>query len=629
MLRQSENLENKEKVKYDLYKILRMSILLNPNEVDKITLEKFKEASLKIDKMAGELYEQKLDELFYETTTLEEEEKRLKNLVSFIKERKEKRKSLLEDYKSVTNKELENLEYISRSGDLDLYEKRLKTIKEYLDNSKLIEVNEQELEELKEKLVKEYDRKSSNEIKNAKLEETLYNTFVNTLYEMDLYSSIEINDIDKQIADIQDEIKETKDQKDTFEAAFNNLKLSGISGDLELEYASYVENSKRNYFYVKEKEIILKLFKVIQVKENEYADLYYKREKVKELLQERILLRAKLGIKDKDLMIKVSDILEEQQNDIETEKETIDAIKIFTERINLKENRLEELNRSVKRPEVLAILKEYNMIDTYDHTDIFEDDIQEENEIEETQEENAQELLKELLEDNEFNFEEEIDNEEEFNQEEVEMPKEYLPNQIKESSVIPSMNFGLSRLKSISVMKRVGDMLGINAKKLEEKKKEEELFIVPENPIIDMQKETQIFEEPKEEKQEATEELFWTPNEFFEIKEDEKNAKEEELFLNESNPQLVDNQIFENNNPKETPIFEINKPDENSIFELKVPEIKEEKDGQIFEEPKLNQELIFPEPVMPELKVLPENKEEKFVWPESAENFDINGIFPS
>jgi len=373
MLRPNENLENKEKVKYDLYKILRMSILLNQNETDKLTLDKFKEASLNIDKMLGEVYDEKIDTMFYDTNTLEEEEKRLKELVTIIIDRMEKRKSLLEDYRSVTNRELDGLDYINKSNDLDLYETRLKTIKGYLDNSKLIEVNEQDLEILKEQLVKEYDLKSSNELKNIKIEETLYNTFVNALYEMDLYSSFKLDNIDKEIEDIQKEIKETKDQKDTFEAAFNNLKASGISGDLELEYSSYVENSRRNYYYVKEKEILLKIYKLVDEKESEYSNLYKKREDVKSLLKERILLRRELNIKDKDLMSRVFDLVCEQDQEIETEKENVDNINVLTERIKLKENRLEELNKLVKKPEVLAILKEYGLIDTYDHDDIYDD----------------------------------------------------------------------------------------------------------------------------------------------------------------------------------------------------------------------------------------------------------------
>jgi len=567
MLKHNDNLEGKEKVKYDLYKILRMSVLLNQNETDELTLSKFKEASLNIDKMISDEYNEKIDKMIYNTMTLEEEEKRLKDLVAFIKERIEKRKSLLEDYKNVTSRDLNDLEYIEKSFDLDLYKERLDTIKNYLDSSKLIEVNENDLETLKEKLVKEYDLKSENEIKNIKLEEKLYDIFVNALYEMDLYSSCDFANVDKEIEDLEAEINETKEQKDTFETAFNNLKSSGITGDLELEYASYVENSKKNYYYVKEKEIILKLYKLLEIKENEYSNLFSKREDVKELLQERILLRDELSIKEKDYLYKVSDLVTSQEEEIESEKVNVDNINILTERIKLKENRLEDLRKEVKKPEILAILQEYGLIDTYNHNDILE----EYEEISEVEEEVKDDLLSELM--------------EEVEQETVE--KEIQPNQIKEVLEVPSMNFGLSRLKSISVMKRVADMLGINAKKEEIKEEVKEIKEVP------LEKEV-VKEEIKTENKE--EDLFWTPVEFVDMKKDtEEEIKENDLFKEE-------------------------------IFIPEVPTV-EKKEENIF--PNNNQELIFPEPTMPEMNVLPQNNEDKFMWPDNMETFDINGIFPS
>ena len=87
MLKHDESLTDKEKVKLDLYKILRMSVLLSQDEVDELTLSKFKDASINLDKMYTEDYEEKLESMFYSTSTLEEEVERLKKLVEFIKDR--------------------------------------------------------------------------------------------------------------------------------------------------------------------------------------------------------------------------------------------------------------------------------------------------------------------------------------------------------------------------------------------------------------------------------------------------------------------------------------------------------------------------------------------------------------
>ena len=675
MLKHDESLTDKEKVKLDLYKILRMSVLLSQDEVDELTLSKFKDASINLDKMYTEDYEEKLESMFYSTSTLEEEVERLRKLVDFVKDRIEQRKSLQSDYKNVTGNELNDLEYIEKASELDLYEKRLNLIKSYLDNSKTIEVNKKELTYLESELANEFDRKKSNEEKNVNLEDKLYTDYINILYEMDLQSLTKVEDIDEELNKIAKEINEAKDQKDTFVTAFDNLKTSGISGDLELEYASYVENSKRNYYYVKEKEILLELYELIEKKEKEYSNLFTKRTNVKTLLKERLTLRKEMNIKEKDLLLPIYDLVEEQSHEIEEEKSNTDNINVLTERIKLKENRLEELNKEVKKPEVLSILKEFHLIDTYDHDDesldkdyLFEDEKEEQPEpledlvkedILETEpeaEENTSDSLFKDLMDEVNDKDEEVEETQEVEPQE----ETYLPNQIKSSEMIMSMNFGLSRLKSISVMKRVADMLGIDTKK--------------KNP------EPVVKEEPKQ--VETNEDLFWTPTEFEEMKSSSEEPqqevklplddlfkdntpkeevkqenittvpemkKEDNIFEKEQPSDIFSNNksndIFENN--KVVNIFENNKP--NDIFEKEQPnnifETNKQNDifnnnnnynnnSNIFKTNNGDGNIIFPEPVMPtiEEKKLPvDNDSDKFKWPDNSnlEKFDLNGIFPN
>lgn len=663
MLKHDESLTDKEKVKLDLYKILRMSVLLSQDEVDELTLSKFKDASINLDKMYTEDYEEKLESMFYSTSTLEEEVERLKKLVEFIKDRIEQRKSLQSDYKNVTGKELNDLEYIEKSSELDLYEKRLNLIKSYLDNSRTIEVNKKELTYLEDELSNEFDKKKSNEEKNVNLEDKLYTDYINTLYEMDLQSLTKVEDIDEELNKIAKEINEAKDQKDTFVTAFDNLKTSGISGDLELEYASYVENSKRNYYYVKEKEILLELYELIEKKEKEYSNLFTKRTNVKTLLKERLTLRKEMNIKEKDLLLPIYDLVEEQSHEIEEEKSNTDNINVLTERIKLKENRLEELNKEVKRPEVLSILKEFHLIDTYDHDDesldkdyLFEDEKEEQPEqLEDLVKEDILETEPEIEESKTDSLFKDLMDEANSKDEDVEetqkvepLEETYLPNQIKSSEMIMSMNFGLSRLKSISVMKRVADMLGIDTKKKD-----------PE-PVVK--------EEPKQ--VETNDDLFWTPTEFAEMKSSSEEPQQEvklpldDLFKDNTSKEEVkqentttvpemkkEDNIFEKEQPndifgnnKVTNIFENNKS--NDIFEKEQPnnifETNKQNDifnnninnSNVFETNNGDGNVIFPEPIMPtiEEKKLPvDNDSDKFKWPDNSnlEKFDLNGIFPN
>ena len=655
MLKHDESLTDKEKVKLDLYKILRMSVLLSQDEVDELTLSKFKDASINLDKMYTEDYEEKLESMFYSTSTLEEEVERLKKLVEFIKDRIEQRKSLQSDYKNVTGKELNDLEYIEKSSELDLYEKRLNLIKSYLDNSRTIEVNKKELTYLEDELSNEFDKKKSNEEKNINLEDKLYTDYINTLYEMDLQFITKVEDIGEELNKIAKEINEAKDQKDTFVTAFDNLKTSGISGDLELEYASYVENSKRNYYYVKEKEILLELYELIEKKEKEYSNLFTKRTNVKTLLKERLTLRKEMNIKEKDLLLPIYDLVEEQSHEIEEEKSNTDNINVLTERIKLKENRLEELNKEVKRPEVLSILKEFHLIDTYEHDDesldkdyLFEDEKEEQPEqLEDLVKEDILETEPEIEESKTDSLFKDLMDEANSKDEDVEETQEvepleetYLPNQIKSSEMIMSMNFGLSRLKSISVMKRVADMLGIDTKKKD-----------PE-PVVK--------EEPKQ--IETNEDLFWTPTEFAEMKSSSEEPQQEvklpldDLFKDNTSKEEVKQKNTTNFVPemkKEDNIFEKEQPSDifsnnksNDIFEKEQPnnifETNKQNDifnnninnSNVFETNNGDGNMIFPEPIMPtiEEKKLPvDNDSDKFKWPDNSnlEKFDLNGIFPN
>ena len=647
MLKHSEEIEKKEKVRFDLYKILRMSILLSQNDVDEETLKKFQDASSNIDEILDRDYEKKLETLFYKTNTLEEEEDRLKKLVTLVKNRVEQRKSLIDDYQTITFKRFPDLGYINKSGELDLYETRLNTIKSYLDNSRLIKLNEIELSDLRDKLVKEHDKKQENEVRNSRLETSLYNEFMNVLSDDAIYSTKDFSDIDNEILELQSKIQEAKDQKDTFVTAFDNLKSSGITGELEIEYSSYVENSKKNYYLLKEEEYILKLYKLISDKKSDYGNLFVKREDIKDLLQERTLLRTELDVKEKDLLLPVSNLLLEQRQDIIAEKENIDNINNLTERIKLKESRLEELNKEIGKPEILSILKEFSLIDTYDHNELVDDkyddnldfELEEEKEQEDLDKEKEQEDLDkeeeepETLDNQKLNLFEELLKEGQKEQDAAELQEEkeevvpekvYQDNQIKESNTVPTMNLGLSRLKSISVMKRVGDMLGANVKK-----EEPPVVVTPE-----VKK-----EEPKiEDKQD---DLFWTPVEFQEMKEEttntnntfkdlpdiskifDKNKEEDKIFVNNdkvgnSKPVMETNNIFDNKVNND--IFVNNNEDKKTFTE--------DKKDDIFTNTTNNNEIIFPEPIVPNNNK-EQKEEDKFVWPESTDKFDVNGIFPN
>ena len=86
------------KIKENKYKILRMSLLLGSDENREETLNNFEDAAREIDAMNDAIYLKGLEDKFYDTLKIEEEEKKLDVLVNYIGGRVEQRISLLTDF---------------------------------------------------------------------------------------------------------------------------------------------------------------------------------------------------------------------------------------------------------------------------------------------------------------------------------------------------------------------------------------------------------------------------------------------------------------------------------------------------------------------------------------------------
>ena len=90
-----QNRTSDNKIKENKYKILRMSLLLGSDDNREETLNNFEDAAREIDAMNDEVYLRDLQKKFYDTTKLEDEEKKLDVLVNYIEGRVEQRISLL------------------------------------------------------------------------------------------------------------------------------------------------------------------------------------------------------------------------------------------------------------------------------------------------------------------------------------------------------------------------------------------------------------------------------------------------------------------------------------------------------------------------------------------------------
>lgn len=443
----------------NLYKILRMNIILarsNGDVVSEETIQNFEEAARKIDDADNRKYDEKTKDLYYTTKSLDEESERLEKLINIIDRRVDGRNRLIKDFKETTGRDLEALNDINDEDKILEYKDRYDNIMTYLSNKETISKIEEELNELREDLDKNLEYKSEDEKNNSVLEDDLLIAFKSSVTNTNYSKVINSTDIDLDIKNIEPEIDEQLKTLNTFDNAYNNLLRAGISHESEKEYSAYVSEAKKAYYDIKEEEFLLRLFKIISDSKSEYSELFNKRDELDSVLEERLKLRVDLGVSDEDILSNVYNVIDKQNKIIVKEKNVIDNITEIEDTIKFKETRLNELNDDNKRVEILALLKEYGIIDTYDEEvkDEIKDEVVEDNYVGE-EVKVSEEEPKEEVENNEVIVEEEVKDDK------VEEVDAKVPNMVVDvKDPYPTLNVGFARSKADTVMRRVGRSLG-------------------------------------------------------------------------------------------------------------------------------------------------------------------------
>ena len=516
------------KIKENKYKILRMSLILGRGEDPEETLTNFEEAARDIDAMNDETYLKDLEGKFYDTLTLEEEEKKLAVLVDYIGGRVEQRISLLNDFSNVTGYDLTNLPMIKYYDKLDDYKERLKYIREYLSNTEEIGKLNQKIEEAETKLKEAYLSKATGEDYNARNEEILLNKFENILKTTDL-KEINKDNIEEKLKETMLAVEDSKKSLDIFNKSFATLSGSGISYEEEQEYKSYVDNAKELYYTNKEHEYLLRIYQYLLKIETEYNVILEKRENINTLLQDRLSQRKELGIQENDVLSNLYDLIERQFDDIKHQEDNISLIDRLNEDIEHYKSSLNDLELDNQKVEILALLREFCLIDTYSDT------YHENGDSQIVGEKNTSEDLS--LKDKEITLDKKV--EEKVTQEsvpslnqnvnagdifkqDVSSPEvkveEVVPDEVEDNQVVAvenSTNIDLDYIhsKASKVMQRVGEMLGIKVKDTkvvsvssDNKVKEKDIFsskeenkedvVASEQPVLEKKKSTSSFENP-------------------------------------------------------------------------------------------------------------------------------------
>lgn len=520
----------------NLCKIFEMRIKLDREKKVKTpsdVLINYEKYAKKIDNIYNEEFEKEVRPLITPSKTIEEEKDRLEKLIKLLEDRLEKRNDLEDRYYLATGDYISGLQIVISDKELDEKRERLGLINRYLETTSEIESVHDSISKLKVLLSEEEEKKEDYKGKNQIMEDDLYSEFMKVIKEDNAYNNITEDNIDEELNNIKSLVKESRETLDVTRDSVKNLITSGLEDD----YSSYVDEAEKSYFVIKNKELFLKLYKLVNTFEDDFNGIFTKRDNIEEILDERKSLREDLSITDIDELTSFEKKVLEQISVTDKEKEVLDNISNYTSRIEFKESRLDELEHDNNSVEILAILREFNLIDTYD-SDEYGSDV----ESTEVASDEAKEAAKK----------------EEESQIEEPIVKEVIdPYRIKEVRDAPlTLNLGLAKLKGEAVREKVNKKLNPKPVSFDEilsdTKKEEpvwEVPSIPEEPKVEESKEevkkentpvTPMWEMPKWEEPKKEEPPVWNIPTSSENKEEDKIVSAVPLW-EDIKPKLEDN----------------------------------------------------------------------------------------
>lgn len=343
------------------FKILRTSIMLGNVKNREEILKEFEECARNVDKVRAMAYEEVLASKMYTTATLEEEETRLEELIDLIQKRIDERNDFIDDYIKITSNFLDGLDKVSHENDLDEYKERLRNISEFLSNCKEINEIDRKLKDLRDELETKYENKANNDIVNSKLEDELIDNFNKVIANNSYYTSLNYTDIETEINKIDISASEKKDVMNTFTSSYEALRSAGITGAEREEYLSYVQDARYDYYNEIEKKFILSIYKLVLDKETDYDKLCEKRANIDSILAERNKVRNELEIDTYDEFEHFVSLCKEQFNIIKSQKFNIEGIDKLIVEISSFEDRLERLEVANSRKEITELLDEFSV----------------------------------------------------------------------------------------------------------------------------------------------------------------------------------------------------------------------------------------------------------------------------
>lgn len=420
----------------NLCKIFEMRIKLDKERNIKTpsdVIDNYEKYAKKIDSIYNKEFEKEIRNLISPEVTLEKEETRLKRLIKLLEERLDKRRELEEHFYNSTGKYIDGFQLVVSEDELEEKKTRLDTITKYLTTKSEIDELTTSISKLKNSLIELEKEKEEYTEKNKVMEDNIYSSLMTSIKNDEYFTKINEDNYNIELSTVEDKVRENEETLEVTLDSVKSLMNSGTDDD----YTSYIEDAEKNYYIWKNREIILKIYELVIAYEEDFDRIIAKRNKLEDLIEENNHLKNKLHIEDNNELLDFENLLLEQKDTLNSEKEVLENIVNYTSRIKFKEERLEELEEINNSYEILTILREYGIIDTYDTEEEETEEIPEEV-SEEIPEEDApkEEVLEDIVNDT-------ID-----------------PYRIKEVIDYPkTLNIGLAKLKGESVRETVNRKL--------------------------------------------------------------------------------------------------------------------------------------------------------------------------
>lgn len=357
-------LEDKnEKMLRNLYNIQKMAFSLDKQNIGIDMIRSFEMTARKIDEIDTTAYNAATISKFEKAKTIEEEESRLKELISLIESRIDKRNKLLEDFSTGTGASLEPLDSIKAEDKLEEYKERYNNISRYLDAREKITTFEKELTTLQSDLKKAQEENEINLQNNKNYETDLKVKLNSIIASLPFLTNLNENNSQELMKKAKEEVKEAENALDAFNVAFDTIKHSGISIEQTSRYEQDRKEFRKSYYVAKKKIVILKIYDVLQVSAKlNYEEMLFKRDKIKSFINELSKIRYDFSLEEDPFLEPLSNLINKQYELIKSQYDNISIINKLEEKIKFKEEKLKEYKEVIKEEEIRKILVEYSII---------------------------------------------------------------------------------------------------------------------------------------------------------------------------------------------------------------------------------------------------------------------------